>query len=269
MVGPLHILALADDSPYATDVLQMARDLAGWTCGEVHVMSQVEMVMPALVDSTTKVHMQQEAMDARRQELEQHLKALGIQARTTVVARGLLDEAMAALDGDGFVVVGLKGSGGLRRIFIGSTVVKLIDRTTVPVLAVPQGNHLRPPLHLYVAVAPDGPFTPASLQHLVSRLGDKVGRITFFTSVDQGAPSEQALERLRKAQAECGLALPTEVELHQGAEGLSALKQHVADHPNALLVLNRGGRELLDQLFRRFFINELVYEGHVPMVVMP
>ena len=36
-----------------------------------------------------------------------------------------------------------------------------------------------------------------------------------------------------------------------------------------MLIVQKGSRLLTDQLFRRFLINELVYEGQTPLIVLP
>lgn len=36
-----------------------------------------------------------------------------------------------------------------------------------------------------------------------------------------------------------------------------------------MLVVQKGSRLLTDQLFRQFLINELVYEGQTPLIVLP
>ncbi len=269
-MAQLRIVALADASPYAEDVLYMAHHLARWTGGELMVLNEAEPVMPGLLDNETKARVKADAMQQAREQLAGRLAALGAEADVRVVDSGLLDEAMAAMPGAGFFVVGIKGSGMLRRIFIGSTVVKLIDQSPVPVVAVPRGERLTTPLHLYVGVEPGDRIDPAPVRELVERLAGNVGSATYFSVTRVGERAEaEALEGLRRARADCALDLPTDVQVLPGDLGLAELKDHAATDPHALLVLRRGGRELTHQLFRRFFINELVYAGRAPMVVLP
>ncbi len=269
MAAP-RIIALADTSPYADDVLRMALDLSRWSGGELLVLSEAEVLMPGLLDNEAKARAKETALEVAREALAQRVAALGASPQVRVMESGLLDEARAAMPDKGFFVAGIKGSGILRRIFIGSTVVKLIERSTVPVVAVPRGQRVTTPLHLYVAVAPDAPFDPEPVRDLVASFGGNVGLVTFFSVADLDAKAQElALAGLKMAEAECALAQPTLVQVLPGEIGLAGLKEHAADDPHALLVLRRGGRELVDQLFRRYFINELVYDARVPLVVLP
>lgn len=269
MAGP-RIVALVDTSSYADDVLRMAHDLSRWSDGEFHVLSEAEVLMPGLLDNASKARAKGEALEQVRADLSERVQALGARPDVQVVDTDILDAALGAMSGKGFFVAGIKGSGILRRIFIGSTVVKLIERSSVPVIAVPRGHRVETPLHLYVGVAPGEPFEPRPVRELVARLGGNVGLVTFFSVVAEGAKAADATpEVLRKAEADCALTVPTIVQVLPGELGLAGLKEHAAADPHALLVLRRGARELADQLFRRFFINELVYEAKVPLVVLP
>ncbi len=266
----LRIIALADTSPYVDDVLRMAKDLSQWCDGDLHVLSEAEVVMPGLLDNAAKAQAKVHALEQVRNDLAERLKSYGAAPSLQVVDFDVLEAALGAMPERGFFVAGIKGSGILRRIFMGSTVVKLIERSPVPVIAVPRGHRVLTPLHLYVGVAPGELFEPSPVRDLVAQLGRHVGLVTFFSVASDGAKAaDAALEGLRKADADCALKVPTTVQVLSGELGLAGLKDHAASDPHALLVLRRGGRELTDQLFRRYFINELVYEGRVPLVTLP
>lgn len=258
-----RIVALVDTSSYADDVLRMAHDLSRWSGGDFHILSEAEVVMPGLLDNASKARARQGALEQVRNDLSERVEALGVQPEVQVVDTDVLDAALGAMPDKGFFVAGIKGSGILRRIFIGSTVVKLIERSPMPVIAVPRGHRVKLPLHLYVGVTPGGTFEPGPVRDLVVRL------VTFFSVVADDAKAADATEALRKAEVDPALTVPTTVQVLPGELGLAGLKEHAAVDPHALLVLRRGGRELADQLFRRFFINELVYEAKVPLVVLP
>jgi|GEM_PF-5930879 nucleotide-binding universal stress UspA family protein len=269
-MSQLRVVALADSSPYADDVLYMAHNLSRWTGGELLVLSEAEAMTSGMLDNEMKARMKADAVQATRDRLGARIAALGMKAEVRVVVGGLLDDALAAMSGPGFFVAGIKGTGVLRRILIGSTVVKLIERSPVPVMAVPRGERLTAPLHLYVGVAPGEPFDTAPLHRLLVDLGGNVGHVSFFSvTSDDDRAQAVALEGLRRVEADRAFTVPTDVQVLPGELGLAELKDHVASDPHALLVLRKGGRELSDQLFRRFFINDLVYAGKAPMVVLP
>lgn len=265
-----RITALVDASPYADDVLRMAQDLSRWTGSPWQVLSQAEVLMPGLLDNAAKASAKADALARVHTQLAEAVRDMDPPPHMQVVDSDVLDAALETTPAPGFFVAGLKGSGILRRIFIGSTVVKLIERSPVPVFAVPRGERLQAPLHLYVGVAPGAPFEGAPLRELVARFGANVGLVTLFSVVAEGEKETQAAhDHLRQVETDLALQVPTMVQLLPGAVGLAGLKEHAATDPHALLVLRRGGRELTDQLFRRYFINELVYDARVPLVVLP
>ncbi len=53
------------------------------------------------------------------------------------------------------------------------------------------------------------------------------------------------------------------------ADVAARTRQLVGTTADSLLVVQKGSRLLTDQFFRRLLINELVYEGETPMVVLP
>jgi uncharacterized protein (DUF488 family) len=58
-------------------------------------------------------------------------------------------------------------------------------------------------------------------------------------------------------------------ELYQGDESLPSLKNIIMAKHNEFIIVQRGSRMFVDQVFRKFLINELVYEGHTPLIILP
>lgn len=56
--------------------------------------------------------------------------------------------------------------------------------------------------------------------------------------------------------------------MHRIYEG-SNIKDVINSKVDELLVVQKGSRLFSDHLFRKFMINELVYEGQTPMIVLP
>lgn len=58
-------------------------------------------------------------------------------------------------------------------------------------------------------------------------------------------------------------------ELYVGRDALRDLKEIILKKQKEFIVVQRGSRMFLDQMFRTFLINELVYEGNTPLIIVP
>ncbi len=61
----------------------------------------------------------------------------------------------------------------------------------------------------------------------------------------------------------------TSFAIYEGNNPFSDIKKVVNNKIDEMLIVQKGSRLLTDQLFRRFLINELVYEGQTPLIVLP
>jgi len=78
----------------------------------------------------------------------------------------------------------------------------------------------------------------------------------------------EALQYLSTLQEKYA-AYPTEVFLSKGENKFDALKLHLQQNTvSTFLVLQQGSRSLQDQIFRKFMINELVYSGISPLIML-
>ncbi|MDZ7846452.1 MAG: hypothetical protein U5L96_06635 [Owenweeksia sp.] len=91
--------------------------------------------------------------------------------------------------------------------------------------------------------------------------------LEFFTILKENESEEKAKEQLAKLKAEYADYNPV-VSIFKGDDAFDGLKKHVEKTTDAFLVLQQGSRSLQDQLFRKFMINELVYSGHTPLIVI-
>ncbi|HPV88611.1 MAG TPA: hypothetical protein PKU85_05315, partial [Bacteroidales bacterium] len=61
----------------------------------------------------------------------------------------------------------------------------------------------------------------------------------------------------------------TAYELYLGDNAWRDLKKIIKQKQKEFIVVQRGSRMFLDQITRKFLINDLVYEGHTPLIIMP
>ena len=61
----------------------------------------------------------------------------------------------------------------------------------------------------------------------------------------------------------------TSFAIYEGSNPLEDIKKVINFKIDEMLVIQKGSRLFTDQLFRKFLINELVYEGKTPLIVLP
>ena len=61
----------------------------------------------------------------------------------------------------------------------------------------------------------------------------------------------------------------TAYELYLGEKSWRDLKKIIKQKQNEFIVVQRESRMFMDQIARKFLINDLVYEGHTPLIIMP
>ncbi|MNE57231.1 hypothetical protein D3C80_1521830 [compost metagenome] len=61
----------------------------------------------------------------------------------------------------------------------------------------------------------------------------------------------------------------TDFAIYEGNNPFDDIKKIINNKNDEMLIVQKGSRHLTDQLFRKFLINELVYEGQTPLIVLP
>ncbi|MBK7426529.1 MAG: hypothetical protein IPI60_05615 [Saprospiraceae bacterium] len=62
----------------------------------------------------------------------------------------------------------------------------------------------------------------------------------------------------------------TSFEIYEGSNPFEDIKKVINNKIDEILIVQKKGSRLLtDQLFRKFLINELVYDAQTPLIVLP
>lgn len=163
------------------------------------------------------------------------------------------------------VFVGLKGTGFFKKIFIGSTAVQVIDHSGNIVVALPGDMSRFTHEKIFVAVTEKHPLNEEQLKKFFGFIGEGATKVTFFHL----AKTQEDAEGMEKQLSALAEAYDASYAIYTGENAFSDIKDVINNRIDEILVVQKGSRLLTDQLFRKFLINELVYEGKTPMVVLP
>lgn len=136
-----RILTLIDFSSYSENLLSFTDTLANITKAAIVLIHQVPGIVPVLSDDNSR----KEIIEIEKHEALKKLKDLAskkipsqknIQYLVTQKPLVLLLSEIGSYDSDDLVLAGLKGT-GILKIFLGSTISKLIDDLHLVTIAVP------------------------------------------------------------------------------------------------------------------------------------
>ncbi|KEO72978.1 universal stress protein [Anditalea andensis] len=168
------------------------------------------------------------------------------------------------------VITGLKKRGFLEQLIFGSTATRIIDDTDYPIIAIPSKITAVLPEKIILALSYRYPLNHKAYHELLNTFDRTIKQceiITVITPKDNEAESEAYLQRLT---SDLQLEIPTTYRLFKGDDHFEEIKNHIViQSSRSILVVQKGSRTLTDQIFRKFFINEIVHDGSIPLVVLP
>jgi len=269
-----RFIVLIDFSIYSEFLLRFASDWSKRTDAEILLVHSTEVLLPVMAPQESKIRLTAlanlDALEKLKKCAETVLpegtsaKPLVSEKPLIVLLRQLLQE-----DYNDLVFLGIKGTGLLKKIFIGSQTVKIIDGIDNLIVAVPQNAVCLSPECVHVAVVKNYPLNIFEFNKFLKFTGEGIKRIVFFSFIarsDERDSAEKYLKELTELYAD---KRDVSYELYQGDVALVGLKNLILERHNEFIVIQRGSRMLLDQVLRKFLINELVYEGRTPLIILP
>ena len=183
----------------------------------------------------------------------------------------LADKLVKVMDEphDYTIFAGLKGTGILKRLFVGSMVLNVVEKVDATLVALPTQADFMLPKRVQVAIGNKYPVNATALNNFLELLGDRVELLRFFHIATKDEPQARVLAHMKSLEKLFKDRFSTQVMLCEHDSPIDKMKDVVTAGGDDILVVQRGPRNLSDQLFRKFLTNELVYDGHVPLVVLP
>jgi hypothetical protein len=267
-------LALIDLTPNSIAVIRLAHWWSTTAERPLHLLHDVKKVLPALTDQETQeAWFAMESTEARIKAQRMGDEAVGAQTFFPIhISRDRIMEQIELLHGRerlNVIFVGAKGTGFLDRVLKGSHIITLTEKFEIPIVAVPVGYEYRGKIDLHVAVSHHHPFDAASFLSFFKRHEALIRSVEFLSVDTDEADQVPNMALLATLAGECRLEIPVTSRSYQGRDPLSVFKEHLTGDPARMLIVQKGSRSWADQMFRKFLVNELVYDGSVPMIILP
>jgi nucleotide-binding universal stress UspA family protein len=265
-----RFIVLTDLSEHSANLLEYAWDWARRVDAEIALVHQVMVFVPSFADVESGAEITRQAILEAVHQMEALCEPVfPDEARVSMhVSEIPLRQTLSRLLGEPFshlIVTGLKGTSLLKKMFIGSTTVQILETTSDIVAAIPKDITSYTPEKIFVAVSEKHPFNAAVFNNLLEWMGPEAGPLTFFYLGKSGEDNSMIEKQLR----DLAKLFSAEMALYEGGNAFADIKKVINNREKELLVVQKGSRLLTDRLFRKFLINELVYEGETPLIVLP
>ncbi|MBS1518070.1 MAG: universal stress protein [Bacteroidetes bacterium] len=187
-----------------------------------------------------------------------------------IVSQGLVvDEALSIISEFhiDIVIMGTHGATGLTELILGSNTASLIEKSPVPVLAIPQ-NAENKTLENIVYAYDDIKANMPSFQRLLKFAEVFDSEITLLHIIESGNDTQEKNKKeFEKIKTTVGtekmkLALVTEENVLEG------INDYINNNPVDILAMAIKKRTLLDRIFNRSLTKKMAYHTKIPLLAL-
>lgn len=264
-----RVLILVDFSEYSKNLIDFSVKLSQVLNAKVMFIHQVAGIIPGMTDFESR----NKIIEAEKNEAKEKLYKLVPDRfkndRFLLVSEKNITSILHKLKNESYIdwiLTGLKGTGALKRLFIGSTSLSIIDNSDLLTIAVPIREKIILPTKLAVSVNKKYPLNKVQFKEVLSGLKTQITELKFFTILEEDEDRTEAENYLAQIKKEY-TSFITSSEILSG-DTYTKLTASIGDSDDTFLMLQQGSRSLQDSIFRKYMINELVYYGATPLIVL-
>lgn len=179
---------------------------------------------------------------------------------------GLLEKAVEQKAG--LIVMGTQGATGNRNVLFGSTASGIINKSDIPVLAVPPGSSVESLKHLAFATDyHEGDFK--ALKQAIEFAELFTARVdVVHVAEERTLLSEIKFRGFRDLVEEQAGYEDISFEIKYDYDFFPAMADYFVDHPDCLLVMVRYKKTFWEQLVERDHSREMAFYSRVPALVL-
>jgi len=269
-----RFIILVDLSSDSEHLIRFAHQWSQNIGADMLLVHHTLVMLPALTPFESKKKLtkiaNQESLDKLRRLAETVLPGL-MSIRFFVSEKPLVHQLRTLLRGpfNNLVILGLSKKGLLEKLFIGSEAVKVIGGIDNLIVAVPLNPECCSSETIHVAVQKNNPLNIVDFNKFLNFREVSIKDIIFFSVLEPGDDADDAEKYLKDLTELYADRYGAAYEVYKNQSGFQDLKRIILSKKDEFIIVQRGSRMFLDQIFRKFLINELVYEGNIPLVILP
>lgn len=269
-----RFIILVDFSEYSSNLIKYACDWAKQANAELLFVHQSIVLAPALADHESKQQIARHTNDEALKKLKNLAKDLippTLNISFSVSERHLQSilTKLLAEPYNNLIFLGIKGTGILKQLFLGSVTLQVVDNIKNTVVAMPKEISTFSHQKIFVAVTEKHPLNILELNNFLNFINYENTCVTFFYLAKPNETTKGIENKLNDLSNSFANRFNTKTEIYEGNNPFAEIKKVINNKEEEMLIVQKGSRLFTDQLFRRFLINELVYEGQTPLIVLP
>ena len=270
-----RLLVLIDYSPYSEQIIKWAYEWFNHFEYEIIFIHHYNSIIPALTDHLTmeQIRMEDEITEMLRlRSFVQNFFPFTskVYFRVSDISLVQILEEMKDDDTDDLILAGLKGTNLLKSVFIGSTIIKLIDKNIAPIVAIPLGGKIKIPTKLIFATHYKYPLHMLMLDKFIQTyMNGKLEELQFMLVHTSGEDEDKAIDYLGELINRFDNMVKTTSFMYKGDDVLDNIKHYMLLQEDSFLAVQKGSRDIMDRLFRKFIVSDLVNDGSIPLIVFP
>lgn len=270
----MRIIVPVDFSLYTNSLIKVASNWADRLDAEIVLVHEVPRLVPSMVDDNTRYQIIDYEMEEALTKLETlaERKIPGHISTKYEITDRRLQHYLPQLMSDRkhtLIMLGLKGTGLLKKIFIGSVTTQIINELNEITVGVPLKVNRATPENLIIPVNPEYSINEDKLDQLLIYLRPSLKNIDFI-SIDQPDGQESLLTNyLKELTSKYNDSITTSYHIFKSKNIFEECKSYTAQKENSFLVLQKGGHTFKNLVLKRFLINRIVHDGSIPLIVLP
>lgn len=269
-----RFIILIDFSEYSGNLLKYAYDWSLQIDADLHLVHQSTIVVPGLTESGVKEKITGHTNKELLLRLEQLAKSIlpSLDKVSYSVSENHLQVTLPQLLAEPFdhlIFVGLKETGFLEKWVLGSVAIGIIENIKSIIVAMPKEISKFSHEKIFVAVTEKHPLNILGLNNFLHFFDEEATSITFFNLAKPNENTEEIEKQLNDLVKLFANRFNSSFAIYEGKNSFEEIKKVINNKIDELLIVQKGSRLLTDHFFRKFLINELVYEGQTPLIVLP
>jgi hypothetical protein len=167
------------------------------------------------------------------------------------------------------LLLGRKEKSFIKKLLIGSFAKKIIEQLNYISISVPNealGSNTKT---LTVALTDEYPLNRSAFNTFLNSAGVLFQSIHFLSVITPRDNYIKTQNSMMNLSDKYNIRIPSSFELINADTAISGLMNYVSMHPETTLAVQKGARAISDQLFRKYFINQLIYAGKFPLIIIP
>ncbi|SHN12551.1 hypothetical protein SAMN04488057_10794 [Cyclobacterium lianum] len=267
-----RLIALLDFSEYSVPLIQMAYQWKVHYGMKLVFVNRVPGMIPTVADKTTRKQLISFEKEEAKKNFLDLLDKTNLNHSDDIflaIDKPLVPFLKTYLEPNDVLFLGLKGTGPLKKFLIGSTATNIINQLNHLFVGIPKTINRSIPEKLVVACHPKYPVNEIALKRLLASIGDHLEEVEWLTIISDQSEEEESQSYLQKLSGNFTGSWTHRLNIYMGKDAVKEIKSTYGHQKEIFIVLQKGSRNLNDQLFRKLFINDLIHDGNTPLIILP